>query len=100
MPAEWRKGMTMHRIVVATACLLLATGAFAQSASPKAGGSDSQPIVGKTGTMYNGSNSQLTIPDDGSVAEAAAVSAGTALEGRINGQGSGESGISRTDGAN
>lgn len=74
--------MTMHRVVVATACLLLTTGAFAQSASPRAGGSDSQPIVGKTGTMYNGSNSQLAMPDDGSIAEAAAVSAGTALKGR------------------
>jgi len=100
MPTEWRKGMTMHRILVGTACFLLATDALAQSASLKAGGRDSQAIVGTTGTMYNGSNSQLTIPDDGSVAEATAVSSGTALGGRISGQGSGESGISRTGGAN
>ena len=90
----------MHPILAATACLLLATGALAQSTPPKAGGSDSQVIVGKTGTMYNGSNSQLTVPDDGSIAATAAVAAATASGGRITGQGSGESGISRTGGAN
>ena len=89
----------MHRMLVAMACLLLATGALAQPAPPKAG-SDSQAIVGKTGTMYNGSNSQLALPDDGSIAAAAAVAPATASGGRISGQGSGESAISRTGGGN
>ena len=56
--------------------------------------------VGPTGTMFNGNNTALTIPDDGSLRPAAAASTPAASGQRIGGQEAGQSDTSSAGGGN
>lgn len=83
-----------------SAALLFMIGAGATVAQAAPPGADSQASVGRTGSMYDGTNADLPLPSDGSTADAAAANSASASGGLIPGQRSGASRPAQAGGGN